>query len=142
MELILNKKKYALNLGQDFGFIGNYYKGKLKNESKLEITRLRPLFLGLNDCEEYILSLELGGFTRAELNFMEINRMKIIKPGEHIKLKNYNYYFLNKDLNLVNKLFQAWKDAKPGVHLGNYEHQHMDKIKNYTWAYKFNGVEY
>lgn len=101
-------------MGQDFGFIGNYYKGKLKNESKLKIENLRPLFLGLEDCKEYILTLKLGGFQRAELAFIDVEYMKILKPGEHIKFKNYNYYFLNKDLTLVNKLFQAWKDAKPG----------------------------
>ena len=57
--------------------------------------------------------------------------------SDHIKNKNYNYYRLNKSKQTVLDIFDAWKSSNPMISVGGYTSQFMDKIKGYTWTYKF-----
>lgn len=136
MILELNKP-YALNLGEDFKFTGNYYKGKLQGKIKTE--NLRPMFKGVNSGDEIILLLEpYNDFLGNRISLISSIDYKYEPIYKRIKNGVYNYYFLNNDVSLVEGFFTLWKNSNPLIHIGNKTHQKMNKISNYTYAYKFN----
>ena len=145
MILQLNKKRFALNLGEDFEYINTYIKGK---RGKHIADNYRLHFRGVTTGQDilfFIISRGDNFFGRKnsyEINTIQFGSMMVSDDKTHIKFKNYNYYKLDAAPSRVDEVLTAWKNSDPMVHVGNYEHQFITAIKDYTAAYKFNGKSY
>lgn len=128
----------SLNMGEDLEFIDNFYKGKKVTSNFLNF---RPLFKGVKTGKYYLLICTVRdySFLGVELNFED--GFKIITP-DHYKLKNYNYYKVDKNLPFVEEILTNWRKSDPLVHMGSYTHSKISKIKGYSYAYEYNGKFY
>lgn len=61
-----------------------------------------------------------------------------------LKSRNYNYYFLNNDIEPIHKMFTRWKRSNPLVLKGanSYMWIYMNNCSDYDWAIKFDSVYY
>jgi len=132
---------YGLNFGEDLEYLGTFVKG---NPKKVNVDHYRLLVKGIKTGKEMILflSYKLNFFKNPKCSKIEyVDEFKYVTPT-HLKNKNYNYYYLNNDLSTVDEFFTTWKKHDPMIHVGNFQHQFMSSIKNYTWSYKFNNKQY
>ncbi len=135
---------HSLNMGEDMEFVSIFVKGKKKNYKWHEY---RPLFIGLKTGKEYLLIMTVhendprrAMFMGAELHFID-NSHFITINNTQLKLKNYNYYFLNNDFNIVNTMLEEWKKTNPLIKIKDEKiapYAKMNNISGYTYAYKFN----
>ncbi len=142
MILQLNKKRFALNLGEDFEYINTYIKGKRgKHIAENYRIHLRGVTTGQDIL--FFISGRDNFFGRKKSYAIKIIRFNEMMVSDN-KIKNgvYNYYKLDVDPSRVDEVLTAWKNSDPMVHVGNYEHQFITAIKDYTAAYKFNGKSY
>ena len=104
----------------------------------IEVLFFRKKVVYLPSDLQNIISSFLKIFTLSndEIEILEEDDYKYI-TSDHIKNKNYNYYRLNKSKQTVLDIFDAWKSSNPMISVGGYTHQFMDKVKGYTWTYKF-----
>ena len=135
----LEISKYGLNLGEEFEYVATFLKGK--NSDVNDVEKYRIIMKGLTTGKESIFFLQKreGFFNNGDTYFIEILEEDDYKyiTSDHIKNKNYNYYRLNKSKQTVLDIFDAWKSSNPMISVGGYTSQFMDKIKGYTWTYKF-----
>ena len=134
--------KHGLNFGEDLEYIGTFIKvGKSK---KINVDQYRLLVRGVKTGKEMILfiSYKENFFKNPKCSEIEyVNDFKYITPT-HLKNQNYNYYYLNNDLSTVDEFFTVWKNHDPMISVGNYTHNFMSDIEDYTWTYKFNNKQY
>ena len=146
MILQLNKKRFALNLGEDFEYINTYIKGK---RGKHIADNYRLHFRGVTTGQDILIFIAafskqhyIGMRIWYQLHILQFNEIMVSDNKNHIKNCVYNYYKLDADPSRVDEVLTAWKNSDPMVHVGNYEHQFITAIKDYTAAYKFNGKSY
>jgi len=58
------------------------------------------------------------------------------------KLKNYNYYKVDRGLPFVEEILTNWRKSDPLVHMGYRTHNKISKINGYSYAYEYNGKFY
>lgn len=136
---------YSLNLGEDFEYVSTFIKGK-KSKNILD---LRFLFKGIKSNKLIFLYFDLHTDLYHNCISSPINKIITIEEkyckkisDKHYKFKNYNYYYYDNNYNNINLLLTSWKNLNPIVYIGNYEHQYISNIKNYTYTYKFNNQTY
>ena len=153
MELIINPP-YGLNIGENLEFVANYHKGK---KPTYDIMNVRSHFRGVNTGKDMLLYCAdkfmgalppvlqgvLGGSFQPgksimSIEFYELTEMEV----GHYRNKQYHYYFMNNNPLMVNQWLRSWKESNPLIHLGNLTHMNMNNIREYSWAYEFNGQQY
>ena len=140
----LEISNFGLNMGQEYEYVATFLKGK--NSDVNDVEKYRLLMRGLNDGKEEIFFLQkresfLGnGDTYMIETLSEDNY--VYKTNDHIKFKSYNYYRLNNSKQTVIDVFSTWKNSNPMIPVGGYTHQFLNKVKNYTWAYKFGNKKF
>lgn len=131
------------NYGEDLEYVATYLKGK-KASDKNPLS-YRILFKGVKTGKEYILWIEERRWIQNRIIYffesLSQGDYKYISPT-HIKNKCYNYYHLSTDPKYVHLMLKTWKKSDPLVHIGNFIHQNISNIKNYTWTYRFENKEY
>lgn len=137
---------YGPRYNQDFEYIATYKKGK---NSKVHPDNFRILVRGCLDNKEYIIWFEIrerfmGRVGKIYMHLHALDKFKHISPTEikNLDNKRYNYHKVRVDSSDMNLLLDEWKNTDPLVIVGQYTHQHISKINNYTWTYKFNGKKY
>jgi len=136
-------RPYGLNLGEDFEFICNYYKGK---KTTYDPSKIRTHFRGVNTNTDILMYFEsdafglksIGNLIGGTIGILYFNNLKVIEEGRHYKNKNYNYYYLDNNPLKVVQWLRMWKNTNPAVHIGDLTHMRIDNIQNYSWTYRFN----